>query len=457
MTSETYRDLYNNAQQLTVIAREMHRTGIPVDQDKREEHRVRLTVERDNAADAFRKHTSYEGILPEDETSISSNKALNKLFFTKYQVKPTKFAENTGAPTLDKGVLRDLLAHPFADVRIAAQLLLSFRQAATTESRYIGRGFSNEPGAYGLPVLRSTGRHHPTFGVVATTTLRFTCKGGAHQIQKDQFADKEGKIVITRKGARDIFKAPPGWIWIESDYMALELRLYALYAGLELWLEEFRKPKGDVHKLNAAYMLGKLAAEVNKQERDITKTCTFGGIAYGGKAATVWAQVVNKYPKITVGMIEEFQHRLFKKIPDIPRYQNEAVAEAHRLGQTPLASGDRIYWKFPGMLDESGHDTLTGEPKKTEVLNMRMQRTGARIINDAMPRVHARLDPKKCLLVLQLHDALHALCREDAIDESMLVFKEEMERELSWNGRRVWLGVDQKWGPNWGSLKDWSK
>lgn len=460
-----YRELFDNAMVLTKIAREMHVTGMPVHMDRREAHRVRLTKERDGAEDSFRKHVSGFGEIATHEKLMGSNDDLAAIFFEHYGVEPTEF-NDTGEPSLDKGVLRDLLGHPDGNVRRAAELLLSYRQAATTESRYIGRGYYPEPESYGLRVLRDTGRHHPTFGVCAAETLRFTCQGGAQQIQKDQYAeikqsDGTYKVTVVRQGSRDIFIAPKGWLWLESDYSALELRLFALYGAIDFWLKEFSKPNADVHKLNAAFMLGKLASEVTKQERDVCKTCTFGGIAYGGKAATVWAQVVNKYPRITRGMIEQFKTNIEKQIPRIPAYQKEAIAEANKLGYTPLATGDKIWWKFAGMVDRYGNPEMYGEPKSTDILNKRMQKTGARIINDAMPRVHARLDPSRCKLVLQLHDALHALVREDSVRESARVFKQEMERTLSWSDqygtREVFLSVEQKIGPSWGELQDYKE
>lgn len=461
-----YRELFDNAIQLTEIARSMHITGMPVDMDVREAHRVRLTKERDDAEEKFRAHTKFAGELSTQEKLLGSNKQLQLLFFTHYGVIPTEFSDTSGEPVLDKGVLRDLLGHPNSEVRRAAELLLAYRQAATTESRYIGRGYYPEPEAYGLHVLRSTGRHHPTFGVCAAETLRFTCQGGAQQIQKDQYAeikqaDGSLKVQVVRQGARDIFVAPPGWLWLETDYSALELRLFALYGAIELWLEEFRKPHADVHKINAAFMLKKLFADIKKQDRDVCKTATFGGIVYGGASKTVWSQVVNKYPRMTVAIIDEFKANIEKAIPRIPMYQKEAIEEANRLGYTPLATGDRIWWKFAGMVDKYGKDTMYGEPKSTDILNKRMQKTGARIINDAMPRVHARLDPARCKLVLQLHDALHALVREDSVKESALVFKQEMEQELSWTDkygtRTVFLSVEQKLGSSWGKLDDYKE
>ena len=454
----TYSDLARNATQLQVIAREMHKTGMPVDLDVREAHRVRLSAEREKAETEFRNHTHFEGEIPRDETFLNSAKQLQDLFFKHYGVKPEKFSE-TGEPTLDKGVLRDLLGHTLSEVRRAAELLLAYRQTNTTETRYVGRGYYSEEGAYGLSVLRGTGRHHPTFGVCAAETLRFTCQGGAHQMQKDTFAEIKNEkgiyeVKVTRPGTRDIFVAPEGWLWLESDYSALELRLFSLYGGIPLWLEEFSKPKADVHKLNAAFMLKKPFAEIKKQERDVCKTATFGGIAYGGAAVTVWSQVVNKYPRITRGMIEEFKHNMELAIPRIPMYQREAIEEANRLGYTPLATGDRLWWKFSGMLDGKGNEELFGEPKSTEILNKRMQRTGARIINDAMARVHTRLDSARSHLILQLHDALHTLVREDYVQECALIHKQEMERELEWQGRKIMLTVEQKIGSSWGHLED---
>lgn len=458
--TETYRDLFENAQALTLIARKMHVTGIPIEMDRREAHRKRLVTERDIAGEKFRQLTKFNGDLPTSDKLLDSHKQLGEVFFGPkgFGVEPKKFSEKTGGAALDKAVIRDLLGHSIAEVRLAAEHLLSYRQNNTTVTRYIGQGYYGEPGFYGLQVLRETGRHHPNFGVCAAETMRFTCKGGAQQIQKDQYAEnKEGKIVVVRQGARDIFVAPPGWLWLESDYSALELREYALYGAIPEWLERFDAGQ-DVHKFNTSLMLVRPEEKINKQERDVGKTCTFGGIAYGGKAATVHGQVVNKYPRLKVEMVEEFQRNLFQRLPRIPAYQREAISEAKNLGYTPLATGDRIWWKFPGFHNDAGRDEMFGEPKATDILNKRMQRTAARIINAAMVKVWEQVDPTRCHLILQLHDALHHLVREDYVFEAAKITKKCMERELSWTDqwgtRKVQLPVEQKFGPSWGEAKE---
>jgi DNA polymerase I-like protein with 3'-5' exonuclease and polymerase domains len=474
----TYRELADNAALLTTIAREMKLAGLPVDQARREAHRQRLIGERDAAAERFRKHTGFAGQfqavgtnipglneMDEDvgqaehdtEFNIDSNPALVNVFFGPrgYALKPEKLSARTGKPTLDKGVLRELLLHTDKAVAAAALYLLQYRQANTTETRYIGQGFVGEPGAYGLPVLRSTGKHHPTFGVCAAETLRFTCQGGAHQMQKDTWGKVDGKVKLIRPGTRDIFRTPPGWVWLESDYSALELREFALYANIREWMERFRLG-GDVHKYNTALALQLPYESIDKTQRDSGKTLTFGGIAYGGKPATVRSQVLDKLPKLTLAFVEDFQRNLFKAIPRIPEYHKEAVREAYALGYTPLATGDRVWWKFPGFTNpKTGETEPFGEPKSTEILNKRMQRTAARVINEAMPKVRACLpDPRLGFLVLQLHDALHCIVREDQVHKVAPQIKAAMEARLTWEDREIDLTVEQKVGPSWGELGD---
>ena len=125
--------------------------------------------------------------------------------------------------------------------------------------------------------LRKMGRPriHPGFGYLLETGR--TCCGGGFNLQNLPRESDESEAARTIRGC---FVAGEGKVLIDSDYSQIELVVLAHALG-----HQFGHPPHlagvinggqDVHRLIAAAVLGKPAAEVTKDERASVKPISFG-------------------------------------------------------------------------------------------------------------------------------------------------------------------------------------
>ena len=126
-----------------------------------------------------------------------------------------------------------------------------------------------------------TGRLHPGYNIAATKTGRFSASNpNIQQIPKHK-----------AKGLRGCFIAAPGMKLVIADYSAMELRAAAAISDDEAMNADFAN-NVDLHRRQAAEMLGIPQSEVTAQQRDTAKPICFGTI-YGagarGLAASAWS------------------------------------------------------------------------------------------------------------------------------------------------------------------------
>src|SRR5262249_38059839 len=78
---------------------------------------------------------------------------------------------------------------------------------------------------------------------------------------------------------RRCFIAPPGRVLIKPDYSQIELRIAAKLAGEDRMIAAYQQGQ-DLHALTASLVLGKPAADITKDDRQIAKSLNFG-LLYG--------------------------------------------------------------------------------------------------------------------------------------------------------------------------------
>jgi DNA polymerase I len=149
---------------------------------------------------------------------------------------------------------------------------------AITALTKLGNSFGEE---LANKVSAQTGRLHPGYNIAATKTGRFSSSGpNIQQVPKHK-----------AKSLRTCFIAAPGMKLVIADYSAMELRAAAAISDDEVMNADFANGI-DLHRRQAAEMLGIPLSDVTAQQRDTAKPICFGTI-YGagprGLAASAWA------------------------------------------------------------------------------------------------------------------------------------------------------------------------
>jgi uracil-DNA glycosylase family 4 len=426
------------------IAISMRRRGIPVDKKRQTYHHKILWRRRGTAkrelqliAEQFGLHQPFRAIRKRERRdkyverkrewykehklfNPNANAQVGKLFFDKLHVRVRKYTK-TGAASLDKSYLTDLVAHPNILVQTCARALLRFRRYQKLDRTYVS----------GLPIARD-GCVHPTTNVTGAKTQRFSSSDP--NMQNVPLPKKKGKRVIA-PGLRDMFIAHDGGFMLAADYSQIEVRISALFAQDPKLLEWYARGV-DVHRQNAQELFGDAYKRASQAERDnmryLAKRFIYG-LGYGGGAHTIWSTLVIDFPFLTIEAVERIMERWYALHPRIRDWQNSELKFARQHGYTEIPLNEhRIYH--------------IGKPEATKVYNWPIQGSAAHVINEAIERVYAKIGEE---LVLQVHDELVASTVRPL--HVAKVFQKEMPVTLEHEGESVHIPIDIKVGRDYGN------
>jgi DNA polymerase I-like protein with 3'-5' exonuclease and polymerase domains len=187
-----------------------------------------------------------------------------------------------------------------------------------------------------------------------------------------------------------------------------------------------------------------------KVARDAAKVFQFGGLSYGGGDNEIYEKILIKCPRLplTFKAFKEARTRWEAAHPAYGKWYNSLISGTGYMKKPKT----RIATTFSGR-----KRILMGDDRDVckQLLNTPIQGGAASIINQAMIRIDERLETSKfdSKIILQVHDELIFEYLESEFNDLKKLVKEEMEREINFNGRMVKFPVDMKWGPDWGNLK----
>lgn len=119
-------------------------------------------------------------------------------------------------------------------------------------------------------------RIRPQLKSFGATTGRMTCGKGD--------LPRPTTLQGTPAELRRLLRAAPGFVLVDGDWSAIELRLIAAIYGEEADIEAFREGT-DLHCRTASAIYGREITKANPLERSVGKTANFN-LAYGGGART---------------------------------------------------------------------------------------------------------------------------------------------------------------------------
>lgn len=429
-------DLLDLQGKLEPIADKMTWRGMRVDRTRQAYHHHQLRTRQKVAQKAFVEFTQQSPAFKGRLLTASDNLSpigLRRYFFEHLGVEPTHFSDDTGEPSLNKAALTEMTNHQSPRVRESARQLLKIRSWKHLDDQFIKR-----------LIMDSDNIAHPFHAPAGALSGRWACKKpNLYNFPNPQFKNvflKRGGIkrVVIHSGLRDIFVpiAANGW-FVSGDYSQIEMRILS-YEAEEPFLMRAFENGVDVHNLTAQdlFYKGDREHEIDERERTCSKKVQYT-VAYGGNGQTLYNDLAPLFEDFTVSACDEYIEDFYRLRPKIKAFQTKQfeIAKATYLLTDPISGRSRMWWHMP---------------PQPETANMFPQFGAAKVFNDAIQRIDARLDWNKEGIATGLHDAFYL----DGPDPMRLarIIQEEMPTSLSINGRTCELPIGMSIGRNFGNM-----
>ena len=394
---------------LSYILYDMQKAGIRVLPDKLREYGQQL---EGRIAELEKQIQEEAGC----EFNIASPRQLGEILFEKMFLpgaKKTKTGYSTSADILEK------LA---PDYPIVAHVL-EYRALTKLKSTY-----ADGLAAYIAP----DSRIHTTFHQTITATGRISSTDP--NLQNIPMRTEQGRAI------RKVFVPKDGYVFTDSDYSQIELRILASMAGDEGMIEAFKDNK-DIHRQTAAKVFHVPFDEVTPLQRRNAKAVNFG-IVYG-----ISSFGLSQDLSISRAEAKKYIDDYYEMFPGIRVFLEKQVRDAKEYGYSVTMFGRRR--PIPELSSSNFMQRQFGE---RVAMNAPIQGTGADIMKLAMIRVYEALrrNDLKSRLILQIHDELLI---ETAPDEKEAVRKILEDGMKGAADLAVELEVDCHEGSDWYEAK----
>jgi DNA polymerase-1 len=232
------------------------------------------------------------------------------------------------------------------------------------------------------------GRLHTTFSQTTASTGRLSSI--RPNLQNIPIRTPLGREI------RSAFVAGDGFKLLSADYSQVELRILAHLSGESVLHEAFARGD-DIHRVTAAQVLGKPAAELTREERNKAKAVNFG-IIYGISSFGLSEQL-----GISREEAQAFIDTYLARFPRVNEFIAATIERAKADGYVTTLFGRRR--PIPELRASNYQTRSLGERL---AVNTVMQGSAADIIKVAMIGIHRRLrdDGGRSRLVLLLDDEL---------------------------------------------------
>ena len=366
LEDEDMAGLYENIEKPLVYAlKEMESNGILVDKDG-------LIAYGDMLKEkiAVVEKEVYE--LAGTQFNINSPKQLGEVLFGQMGLpggKKTKTGYSTSADVLEK----------LAPEHPVVGKVLEYRQLTKLNSTY----------ADGLlQYIGEDGRIHGKFNQTITATGRISST--EPNLQNIPIRMELGSRI------RQVFIPKPGFVFLDSDYSQIELRILAHMSEDENLIAAYNSDE-DIHRITASQVFNTPLNEVTKTQRSNAKAVNFG-IVYGISSFGL-SQDLSISKKEAAKYIEKY----FETYPKVHEFLNGLVSSAKEKGYSVTMFKRRR--PIPELSSSNFMQRSFGE---RVAMNAPIQGTAADIIKLAMIGVYHKLKELglKSKLILQVHDEL---------------------------------------------------
>lgn len=328
-------------------------------------------------------------------------------------IKKTKSGYSTAASELEK----------LWDAHTIIPLISENRELTKLMSTYVEA----------LPKLvDKQGRVHTTYNQTIAATGRLSSTDP--NLQNIPIKTELGREI------RKAFIAPRGKQLISADYSQIELRIVAVLAKDQPFIDAFKEGV-DIHTRTAAEVWEVAEIDVTPEQRRAAKAINFG-IMYG-----MGPRSLARSTGTSMNEARQFIDRYFQIHFRVREYLDAMKMKAHQDGFVETLFGRRRY--FPEI--HSGVPMLVAQAERM-AQNMPIQGTQADIVKKAMIEVSDWLKQSElpAVMLLQVHDELVFECENGAVDPVIAGIHKIMEGVVDFD---VPLVVDVEVGKNWGEMK----
>jgi DNA polymerase-1 len=393
---------------LVPVLAQMERHGVKVDRD---------TLSRMSNAFA-QKMAALEAEIHElagGTFNVGSPKQLGEILFDKLELPGGKKGK-TGAYATGVDVLEDL-----ATEHALPGLVLDWRQLSKLKSTYTD--------ALQTHINADTGRVHTSYVQTGANTGRLASTDP--NLQNIPVRSEEGRRI------REAFVAEAGKTLISLDYSQVELRILAYIAEIDALKAAFRDGH-DIHAMTASEVFDVPMEEMTSEVRSRAKAINFGviyGISGFGLARNL---------RIPRGEAQDFINRYFERFPGIRTYMDQTKEFAKEHGYVQTLFGRKIH--TPEINAKGPRASFAYRA----AINAPIQGTAADIIRRAMIRMPEAIKDLPAKMLLQVHDELIFEVEDSAVDETIEVARDVMQRATEPAIKLdVPLIVDAGRGANW--------
>ena len=390
---------------LVFVLHDMEEKGICVDAQALKEYGDKLEV---SIVELEKRIYKQAG----EAFNINSPKQLGVILFEKLglpHAKKTKTGYSTSADVLDK------LKQEYPIVSD----ILEYRQLTKLKSTYAD-GLAN--------YIEADGKIHTNFNQTITATGRLSST--EPNLQNIPIRIELGRMI------RRVFLPMDGYVFVDSDYSQIELRILAHLSGDETMIKAYRQ-EADIHKITASQVFHVPMEEVTPTHRRNAKAVNFG-IVYG-----ISAYGLSEDLGIAPSEAKEYIESYFKTYPKIKEFLDKTVADAKETGCSTT-----LFGRIRPIPELSSSNFMQRQFGERVAMNAPIQGTAADIIKIAMIRVYKRLKKEglRARLLLQVHDELLIEAPIAEKEQVIALLEEEMHAAAD---LLVPLEVGTSWGENW--------
>ena len=328
-------------------------------------------------------------------------------------IKKTKSGYSTDVDTLEK----------LQSEHEIIEKILEYRTLAKLNSTYI-EGL--------LPFINIDGRIHSCFHQTVTATGRLSSSDPNLQ-------NIPTRIEIGKK-LRKVFKPKDGYVFIDSDYSQIELRVLAAVSKDETMIKGFKEGL-DIHAHTASVVFNVPMEEMTKELRSRAKAVNFG-IVYGISDFGLAGQIHTSRKQA-----KEYIESYLEKYNGIRSFMYDVVEEAKKKGYI-----DTIYHRRRYIPELASKNFMVRKFGERVAMNTPIQGTAADIMKIAMIKVYKALEENhlKSKILVQVHDELLIETAEDEVEIVKKLLVENMESAAS---LEVPLKAEVEIGKNWYEAK----
>lgn len=327
------RALYEQYKRQAAIALKMQTVGLCVDRYRLWQHRKAAEKRYERFKDIWVRVTGVEDLGKDGQTD-----AVKAWFWEVKKCPIVSRDKHSKAPKLDtNGALLNYLTDiEDEQVNQAAAALIGYRKAAKAIS------FCEE---YDVDKV------HPMFNVTGTKGARWSASGpNIQQLpSKDVYYDFGDGPELVAANMKDIIVPHPGYVFLGSDYSALELYLQTYLAGASKLLEWISRGE-DLHLGNARIFYGEKRVPLTATKKSHKKEREVGKLAFGFSynttehVGTTLKQMRGKDPELTEKLVIEMRRRYFAAHPEFLAWQKRSMQQIDENGYGEVGlMGRRLY------------------------------------------------------------------------------------------------------------------